>query len=1149
MTGKYRPQRYIDQPPAVKFGVSVAESTPDLAAPATQLPDTVEDLALDSALERSAVTPTANISATWSQPPGTEPQRYAVRWSTDPAFPADNTGGFDVPYPSCKIPGLTTGTLYYVEIAAVYRSVQGPWCSAESITTEADTTPPDEPEDVGWTWTDTGDLLIVWTDATNDNLRDVEIKVWSDSGKTTQYSQGYSATGTYAWQLSEQRRAQSSPAVLDAAVYIELRSRSYGGIYSSARLPTSQPFKAAPSAPAGLTSSWAGDPSSAGVAGADCVISWTAAPVVRRWVLTIDGVARDVAGNKYTYTLDANSADHGGTPDAILSISLVAYDALGQASSASSTTATNAAPATTTATLGAGFSEMAIAITPSTAADLRDYTLRIIKDGVDQETIRSSSPNLTYRATASGTYQVGVIVNDLFGQPSSESVSGGVFLDALTIAEVRAEALYSDSIGTNFSTSPNDQVLKDGLTGSGITYASSASTYRWTQIERVNSKLIRRITIQLGSGSANFYIATSPNGSTWRWFAGVGGDGHSLTERANEATAQSNVSLISALTNSFAELPAEVDCRYVRVYHRHTSSSYRLDECYARSRLTLDDLDAELIRGMTISGDQFIVNQLSALTASMGALNMDGVISIATGGGIYQGTGSFASPTTGIKLFNSSGVGKLSGYNGGTEQITLDTDGKLKAGAGDVVLDASGITMAQGSGDTNMIKWINGSVRSLEIYAAEIGSTRSAIIQSSTGGTSKINEIIINASVAISSGLTLRSNQGSLSDSYARLGSGQSEIYLPQTGSAWIKAPSLSISFVGSGASSVIELGDLASGNRYAYLDLHGDDTYTDYGTRLIRNNTGANAVSALEHRGTGALRLSAIDAGTVDIYTSNAQRVQVPAGGGLIAVGGLSSNWAGSKETSTSGLKMGVFSGEPGVAYGNGILGYNYLPLTGGSSGREDTSTGAGYLRFKEEGSMQIVMVGNDGTSRQIADYGGQYVGIGVARVTNQRLTINGTGTTSSTYGIVVRDSGSTNNMWVNDAGSGFLRAASWTYGSDRKLKKNAQPLEKAKSDALLDLKLWKFDYISGAADQFGFMADEVQESLPELVHVVDETGTLGLQTTNLVPLLVGGHQAHHARLTDLQTMISAQAAEIAALRAAIDSLKGGGISPGKAH
>ena len=79
---------------------------------------------------------------------------------------------------------------------------------------------------------------------------------------------------------------------------------------------------------------------------------------------------------------------------------------------------------------------------------------------------------------------------------------------------------------------------------------------------------------------------------------------------------------------------------------------------------------------------------------STGSAYFSGVINIGSSGGIYQGSGTFASPTTGIKIYNSSGIGKLASFNSGTVQITVDTDGYLYAGGGNVWLNEDGINIA-----------------------------------------------------------------------------------------------------------------------------------------------------------------------------------------------------------------------------------------------------------------------------------------------------------------------------------------------------------------------------------------------------------------------------------------------------------------------
>lgn len=76
------------------------------------------------------------------------------------------------------------------------------------------------------------------------------------------------------------------------------------------------------------------------------------------------------------------------------------------------------------------------------------------------------------------------------------------------------------------------------------------------------------------------------------------------------------------------------------------------------------------------------------------------------------------------------------------------------------------------------------------------------------------------------------------------------------------------------------EMNNLGSGNRFSYIDFVGDATYTDYGLRLLRGNTGPNTYSNLEHRGTGDFNVSAVDAGRVRINTNGAERFRVNATG-----------------------------------------------------------------------------------------------------------------------------------------------------------------------------------------------------------------------------------------------------------------------------
>ena len=76
-----------------------------------------------------------------------------------------------------------------------------------------------------------------------------------------------------------------------------------------------------------------------------------------------------------------------------------------------------------------------------------------------------------------------------------------------------------------------------------------------------------------------------------------------------------------------------------------------------------------------------------------------------------------------------------------------------------------------------------------------------------------------------------------------------------------------------------LELGGLLTGNRNVYIDFHGDDTYTDYGLRIIRNG-GLNATSGIYPRGTGNFSIYCAEAANIIFATSNIERVVITSAG-----------------------------------------------------------------------------------------------------------------------------------------------------------------------------------------------------------------------------------------------------------------------------
>jgi hypothetical protein len=136
-------------------------------------------------------------------------------------------------------------------------------------------------------------------------------------------------------------------------------------------------------------------------------------------------------------------------------------------------------------------------------------------------------------------------------------------------------------------------------------------------------------------------------------------------------------------------------------------------------------------------------------------------------------------------------------------------------------------------------------------------------------------------------------------------------------------------------------------------------------------------------------------------------------------------------------------------------------------------------------------------------------------------KLSIKGSDTSSSNYGLIVYDSTPVSTMWVRNDGAGYLKASAWTYGSDLRMKENISNVENG-IEFVNKLKPKYFDYINGTKNNLGFIAQEIQEILPEAVSIIDDkTGMLGLKTDFLVPMLVKAVQEQTQIIKDLEARI----------------------------
>lgn len=117
-----------------------------------------------------------------------------------------------------------------------------------------------------------------------------------------------------------------------------------------------------------------------------------------------------------------------------------------------------------------------------------------------------------------------------------------------------------------------------------------------------------------------------------------------------------------------------------------------------------------------------------------------------------------------------------------------------------------------------------------------------------------------------------------------------------------------------------IELGYGRTGSGNSYIDIVGDATYTDYGLRIIRANSGADAPSSIIHRGTGDLNLRTNEAGAIKLRTNNTLRATVQSSGELIAEYGV---YVNGDQGGISGY-VGLTDVTTGISTGTGTVRMN---------------------------------------------------------------------------------------------------------------------------------------------------------------------------------------------------------------------------------
>lgn len=688
-------------------------------------------------LLRTTYTPKIAVNVSWGAPPNLLPEFYLVEYAESSDF---TTNVIRVTTSLNRIAlEMKPDTDYWVRVKAMIRNIYSAWgypanYPSVSVHTIGDTTPPNAVSGVTANWT-TGDLILKWTNPTSSNFFRTRVRIYNTFGgtlfKEVMIVGNPGATSEYRFTVDENYEVTSNNPL--TSVYYELLAYSIAGVPAVSAV-TGNITKAKPSIPTGLSSSWSGDD---GTYDEGVTFSWSAVVGASIYRIVIDGTIKETPRTQYNYSYSENVSDHRPTlvsGDFSLGFTVQAKDALGQISPGASGTATNLAPSASNIALTTvpGFSSLYAYVTPTTEIlDLYAYNWTLKSGGVNVRNVVSFTPEVTF-TTLNGAYILEVYAQDKFGRKST-TISGTATLDGLTIEQLRAETQYTNSLGTNPTTLAG---LKNNDLLTSVVTIASGTAWQWHLAQRPLLDRFRTVTVAFSGAATNMprvYFAFSNDDTTYTYFSGplvaTGSTGQNTTLTSygsSEANAQTNAVLATNINRY--DLPSIIEARFVKMGHR--GNIHHITEYYPRRLVQSDDMEAENIKAINIAAaavtaDKISVINLQAVSAQMGALHMDGIIDITTAGGIYQGTGSFASPTTGLKIYNTGGIGRFTLYSGGIAQVDATTNGILTAGAGNVRLTSSGISLLAIKSDNEaitsypqfQISWVDRDVTTRKVGA------------------------------------------------------------------------------------------------------------------------------------------------------------------------------------------------------------------------------------------------------------------------------------------------------------------------------------------------------------------------------------------------------------------------------------------------
>lgn len=427
MPSTERRQRRIDAKlpsTSAPAGTPVTTSAGTAVSPEIPTPQSPTGLTVvGSFVVIAAITPEAVVNLRWVAINSPTPDSYAIQWSTSSGFSNPTTLITARDQVTAAVSSLPVNTQIWFRIAARWQQVQSAWSASVNTTTPQDSTAAAAPTSATATFGNlTGDLTVRWTNPTSANYRDVEIKIFESNGGAIRRTE-YVRDSPYVYSLENNKLDSSSAG--DPTLYLELRSRTFAGVFSASTVTLSPTF-ATPAQVTGVTAT-------ANAVTGSVRFAYSSVSTAIAYRLTLDTVARDTTATTYEYTKTLNESEHGGTFDASIAYSIVAVDAFGQVSATATTgTATFGVPSQPSG-VTATFTQPDCRFSWPIASNATGYRLSI--DGVDRDlgftdthTYTLARNALEHGGTASATLAWSLVAYNVAGasSPGTGSVTSPV---------------------------------------------------------------------------------------------------------------------------------------------------------------------------------------------------------------------------------------------------------------------------------------------------------------------------------------------------------------------------------------------------------------------------------------------------------------------------------------------------------------------------------------------------------------------------------------------------------------------------------------------------------------------------------------------------------------------------------------------------